>query len=126
MNFSVMLTGEIRVEGQQDQQKIDDLVEGHLDEVMEHLGVLGAGDPSIELDMTEDLVTFGVLVDAANPLEAINQASGILRTSIHHANGATPDWPGADHEAWFVRLVSVRSDPVEALETETERIPQFA
>jgi len=126
MNFNVMLTGEIRVEGEQDPQRIDELVEGHLDEVMDHLGTLGAGDPSIELDMTQHLVTFGVLVDAANPLEAINGASGLLRTSIHHANGATPDWPGADHEAWFVRLVSVRSDPVEAIDTEAKRVPQPA
>jgi len=114
MNFNVMLTGEIRVEsiGSNDSDQADSQIEGHLDEVMEHLGYLDAGDPSIDLDLVNHEVTFGVLVDAANPLDAISLASGLLRTSIHKANGATPDWPGTDHEAWFVKLISVRSDPV--------------
>ncbi len=61
---------------------------------------------------------FSVLVEAANPLEAAAEASDILRSAIHEAGGETPDWPGVPHEAWSVRLVSVRSDLVSEEESE--------
>ena len=86
-------------------------IEDHLDQVMEELDNIGATDPSIEL--TGDVVEFTIMVGARNPLGAVSQASGLLRTAIHAAEGATPDWPTSpDGGVWAVELVSVRSDAV--------------
>jgi hypothetical protein len=115
MNFVVTLAGEVRATGD-DLPDVDKLIESHLDDVMDELGSLGADDPGIELDLDRGEVTFSVLVGADNPVGAINQASTLLRTAIHAAKGATPDWPGPQEDCWYVRLLSVRSDLVEAPE----------
>ena len=89
------------------------VIEQHLDNVMEHLLSLDAQDPSINL--SGDEVEMSVLVEAANPIKAVEKASTLLRTAIHHAEGGTPDWPDAkDQKAWSVWLVNLRSDAVEA------------
>ncbi|MHB8220286.1 MAG: hypothetical protein ACYDHU_08185 [Acidimicrobiales bacterium] len=115
MHFTVALVGHIRVTDH-DGNVIDDsdvLIEQHLDEVMEELLHLDAQDPSIILDMSSDNeVTFSVLVEASNPLQAVERASGQLRSAIHAAHGSTPDWPGRSDKAWAVTLVSVRSELV--------------
>ncbi|MGH9017255.1 MAG: hypothetical protein ACRDY1_05860 [Acidimicrobiales bacterium] len=122
MNFVVMLLGEVRVQDGAGEvpANVDELVESHLDDVMDELDNLGTVDPSIELDLTKThpQVTFQVLVTAANPLGAASQASGLLRTAIHAANGATPDWPGPQDERWYVRLLSMRSELLESTDTE--------
>jgi hypothetical protein len=116
LRFVVSLVGRISVlddAGQEVLTDADQVIEEHLDQVMEELDNLGAPDPSIELD--GDRVEFTVMVAATNPLGAVSQASGLLRTAIHAAKGATPDWPtSAEDGAWAVQLVSVSSVPVES------------
>jgi len=87
-----------------------ELIERHLDQVMDELLVLGATDPSI--DLAENEVTMTVLVAALNPLEATVTASGTIRSAIHAAKGSTPDWPGPDDKAWSVQLLSLSTAPV--------------
>ena len=85
-------------------------IEHHLDNVMEELLKLDALDPTIGLG--DDLVDFSVMTEAINPVDAVNKASGTLRTAIHAAGGGTPDWPKVSDEVWGVWLVSVRTDAV--------------
>lgn len=103
MNFAVRLRGTIVASS-------DQAVESHLDDFMKELLHLRAEDPSIDVDLSTRAVDLSVLVRAANPLEAVIHASGFIRSAIHAAGGATPDWPGAQADAWAIRLVSVRSD----------------
>lgn len=125
VRFVVSLVGRITVSdetGADVTDGRDELIEEHLDQVMDELYNLGAADPSI--DLSDDIVEFAVLVEAANPLGAVSIASGLLRTAIHAAKGATPDWPTSpDHGAWAVSLVSVRSDPVEHADGDRELAP---
>jgi hypothetical protein len=90
----------------------DELIERHLDEVMDELVRLDAGDPSIDLDLTQSEARLAVLVEAVNPLEATDTASGLIRSAIHAANGSTPDWPGPHDKAWSVQLLSLSTEPV--------------
>lgn len=120
MNFVVMLVGEVRVQDGNGEvpSGADEIIESHLDDVMEELDNLGTVDPSIELDLTKAHaeVTFQLMVKAANPIGAASQASGLLRTAIHAAHGATPDWPGPQDERWYVRLLSMRSELLDTVE----------
>lgn len=115
MQFVVTLVGEVEVQNGNGESVPDvaEAVESHLDQVMDELENLGAGDPRIDLELAEPVcVAFAVLVDATNPIGAVSQASGLLRTAVHAAGGATPDWPGPYDESWSVRLVGVRSEAV--------------
>ncbi|MGH9108466.1 MAG: hypothetical protein ACRDY3_03200 [Acidimicrobiales bacterium] len=115
MHFMVALVGHIQVTDG-DGSEVDEcasIIEAHLDEVMDELSKLDAQDPSIDLDMAaENEAAFSVLVEAPNPLDAVNHASSQLRAAIHAAQGSTPDWPGPADKAWAMTLVSVRSEPV--------------
>lgn len=102
MKFGVCLEGAIRA-------KSDEDVESHLDEVMAELQKLDAGDPSIDVDLDQRRVVLAVAVDAPNPLAAIDRASSFIRSAIHAAGGATPDWPSAEDGVWAIRLIGVRS-----------------
>lgn len=114
MDFVVALDCHITAEPEGPEEAFDPdaVIEDHLDAVMQELIELGAEDPSIELDLTTNSVTFSVLVSARQPIGAAAQASGLVRTAIHAAGGETPDWPNVDSDAWSVTLVSVRSEPV--------------
>jgi hypothetical protein len=97
-----------------DEQAIRVAIEEHLDDVMEELLVLGAGDPAISGDMAQRTVTMEVLVDAKSPVAATAQASGLLRTAIHAAGGHTPDWPNEDASVWSVELMDISATLVNA------------
>ncbi len=114
MRFTVSLLGEVhaRTEDGVQPENEAELLEAHLDTVMQELEKLGASDTVIDLDLGVSRVTFEVLVEAPNPLEAVSTASTQIRSAIHAAHGSTPDWPGPNHEAWSVRLVGVRSAEV--------------
>lgn len=98
-------------------QRIPDegqVLESHLDAVMEELVHLDAGDPAIDTDLSNNSVVLSLMVEAPNPLTAVDVASGYLRSAIHAAGGSTPDWPGRHDKAWEVMLVSLRCDLVSA------------
>lgn len=111
MNFLVALDCLVTISDEAGEAP-DVLIEDHLDEVMEEMERLGAGDPSIDLDLTCGKVGFSVLVLADNPLDAVDAASSVVRSAIHAAGGATPNWPDVNDRAWAVKLVAVRSEPV--------------
>lgn len=120
MHFMVALVGRVQVIDRAGNTVHDcaEIIEQHLDQVMDELQHLDAQDPSIDLDLASDNeVAFSVLVEATNPLAAVDQASSVLRSAIHAAQGSTPDWPGASDKAWSVTLVSVRSEAVQDAET---------
>ena len=93
VKFGVCLEGAIRAESDQD-------VESHLDEVMDELLKVDAGDPSIDVDLDKRRVFLAIVVEAPNPLAAIDQSSSFIRSAIHAAGGATPDWPSAEDGVW--------------------------
>lgn len=119
LDFVVTLVGQVRVVGPDGSDSPDAaaVLENRLDAVMDELEHLGAGDPSINLDLGASQAEFAVLVNASNPVGAISQASGLLRTAIYSSGGTTPDWPDHDDNQWSVSLVSVRSDPVAEVDT---------
>lgn len=113
LKFVVALVGEVTIVGEDGahiHQGAETLIEEHLDQVMDELVMLEAGDPSIEL--SGERAEFSVMVDGPNPLEAAHRASALLRSAIHAAGGGTPDWPTPPNDCWSVTLVSVRSDMV--------------
>lgn len=114
--FLVSLVCRIRVSDDQGEAvpNEDELIECHLDEVMDELLALDALDPAIDLDLERKAATFAVAVEASDPLEAANNASGFIRSAIHAAKGSTPDWPGPTHNAWSVQILSLSADPVPA------------
>ncbi len=103
LRFNVSLEGIIVVGSR---GKTSD-IESHLDQVMEELEHLRAGDPSIDATLSDGSVCISVVVDAPNPLDAVTQASGFIRSAIHAAGGGTGDWPDLGDEAWSMRLLSV-------------------
>ncbi len=105
--MTVELVGQITVAD--GTERPDEAIERHLDLVMDELETLDARDPSISVDLADGEVTMSVVVEAANPVDAVGLASGLLRTAIHAAGGATPDWPEPFHEAWAIRLTGVQS-----------------
>lgn len=109
--FLVSLVGRVAVSGAGSKSLEGEVIERHLDEVMEELLRLDATDPSIDLDLSRNEVTMSVLLEAPDPLKATNDASGLIRAAIHAAHGSTPDWPVPPNEAWSVVLLSLRSDP---------------
>lgn len=121
MKFAVRFQGIIDVTDEPDlfdrldgaSQPTDaEVMEDHLDGVMDELLTLGAEDPAIDLEISTGRVTFTVTIDGQNPVAAIAQASGLFRTAIHAAGGCTPDWPNPDHDAWSLRLLDVQSSEV--------------
>jgi hypothetical protein len=115
MHFVVTLVGTIAVtdENGKSPPDADELLEAHLDAVMDELERLKAGDPDIELDLTECHVKFAVLVEASDPDAAIANASPVVRSAIHAAGGSTPDWPDSDARVWSVRRVTMSVRAVE-------------
>jgi hypothetical protein len=109
VRFGVTLDGTISV-GPTASADADALVESHLDTVMDELMTLNASDADIALDSTDGYhVAFSVVVTASNPIAAVDEASGLIRSAIHAAGGNTPDWPNPHDDAWAVRLIGVRS-----------------
>ena len=116
MDYVVSLTGCIYAIEATGRRVADEeqVVESHLDAVMKELIGLNARDPAIDMDVTDNSVVMSVLVEAPTPVAAVGVATGYFRTAIHAAGGSTHDWPGQDHHAWEVTLVSLRCDLVTA------------
>ncbi len=92
-----------------------EILEAHLDAVMDELIRLDAGDPDIELDLSDCRVRFAILVEADDEAPAVGKASPILRSAIHAAGGSTPSWPEPDQPAWGVERVKLTIEAVELL-----------
>lgn len=107
MHFVITLIGTISVTDSkgQEPQNVDDLIETHLDAVMEEFLKIKALDPGIDLD--HNRVTFSILVEATDPDDAIRIASPLVRSAIHGAGGSTPDWPDSDNHAWSVEQTTL-------------------
>ena len=116
MRFVVSTQGHIVT----DDGETSEDIERWLDETMEELLNLGASDATIDADLGARQVSFSALVDAANPIGAISQVSGLLRTAIHAAGGGTPDWPDALDGAWGIRLVGVSAGEVVSTDDATD------
>jgi hypothetical protein len=104
VRFSVSLSGVF--EPQIEPTRAEEL----LDSVMEEMLSLGAHDASIEASLGERQVAIFVRVEAPNPIDAIGEASVVIRSAIHAAGGGTPDWPKALDKAWGIQLENVSSD----------------
>ena len=130
MKFVVTVVGHATVTGPEGPLTVEEAsepLEHHLDGVMDELERVGAGDPSINLDLSSFLVEFSVLVDGNNPLEAATEAGRLLGSAIRAAGGETPDdWPNVPSDAWSVRLLSVHSDPMKEEETDDEEDDAYA
>lgn len=117
MHYVVSLSGTVSVteDGEQllPSQCADEVIEAHLDAVMDALEAVDATDPDIELDLKDCSVRVAILVEATDPEHAIATASPVLRRAINAAGGSTPDWPDSDHRAWSVRTVSLSARPVQ-------------
>ena len=114
VRFGVALEGTISVarDDGKPAENPDALIEAHLDDVMDELLGLDAGDATISVDLEDDdnkLVKLSVVVESSNQVEAVEKASGVIRTAIHAAGGGTPDWPVPYDGAWAVRLIRVES-----------------
>jgi hypothetical protein len=122
LRYVVEFVGVVSVTDDDGGLHVGEVIDQHLDAVMDELENLGAVDPAIELDLSCFQVTLAVMVEAANPVGAASQASGLIRTAIHSARGDTPDWPQPTDEAWAVRLVSMTSAEV-AEPNDRESVP---
>jgi hypothetical protein len=113
MNFVVTFEGSITVRESSTEQSVNvgELIESHLDAVMDEFDKVDAQDPEIDLDLGTRRVKLSVLVSATNPDGAIHSASPQIRSAIHGAGGSTPDWPSTDDQAWSVRQVQMSVRP---------------
>lgn len=115
MHYAVTLAGTVAVSDEDGgcPPNADALIEEHVDGIMDALEDTGAGDPDIELDLTDRSIRIAILVTAGNPDEAIAIASPIMRRAIQVAGGSTPEWPDSNHRAWAVRRVTLSVHAVE-------------
>ena len=115
MHFVVTLSGTISVSDEDGNQpaNVGELLSSYLSSVMDEFCTMNVMDPDIELDLNTCSVQFAILVEAADPDVAISTASPLVRSAIHGAGGATPDWPDSDHQAWAVRQIWFSARPVE-------------
>jgi hypothetical protein len=117
MQFVVTLSGTISVSDEDGNQpgNVGELLTNYLNSVMDEFCTMNVNDPDIELDLNTCSVQFAILVEALDPGAAINAASPLVRSAIHGAGGWTPEWPGADHQSWGVRMISFSARPVESV-----------
>lgn len=81
------------------------LLEEHLDQVVDELMTLEEGDERLsDADLSASLavgdVELSIVVEAANTDEANQIGAGTIRCAIHAAGGATPGWDNAQASTW--------------------------
>jgi hypothetical protein len=69
-----------------------DEAEMHLDRVLDELEVLKAEDPAIGAALAQGEVEITVSVEADSLDEAQAKGSAVIRSAVHAAGVATPDW----------------------------------
>jgi hypothetical protein len=109
MHYVITLVGTISVKDSNGQEppNVGDLLEAHLDAVMEEFLKMHVMDPDIDLDLEDNRVKFAILVEANDPDDAIRIASPLVRSAIHGAGGSTPDWPETDNKFWSVQQTTL-------------------
>ncbi len=90
MRYLVRMNG--RISGEGGETLPPEEIEAIFDAIMEHLMTLGAADPDIGGRLTTGECHMAVLVEAEDQYQAVEIASGLMRTAIHYCGGATPDW----------------------------------
>jgi hypothetical protein len=83
-----------------------DNLEPMLDRVMEELVTLDVTDPSIGGTLPDGDIEFSLAVEADTLEQAILAAFSTIRTAIHAAEGATPNWPEFIGQGITAQLVS--------------------
>lgn len=68
-------------------------LEEQLDQVMEELVGIGVIDPSIGATLDDGDIEISLTAEGDTLEEALQRAFGDIRTAIHAAEGATPNWP---------------------------------
>jgi len=82
-----------------------------LDDVSDHLRLLGAKDVSIVSEGASSSFTVSLVVEAAEEElhTAVKNAVDTLRTSFHACHGGTPNWPTSHEAMGGVRVTLVES-----------------
>jgi hypothetical protein len=80
-------------------------LEAQLDRVMEELVRLHAIDPSIGATLADGDIEITLSVEADGLEEAVQSTFATIRTAIHAAEGATPNWPEFRGEGVTAQLV---------------------
>jgi hypothetical protein len=88
--MKVAFTCELRFDARHDQLSVA------LDQVMEELIRLGVEDPAIGGSMTSGGIEISLTMDAESPEEAIPKGAATVRSAVHAAQVATPNWPAFD------------------------------
>jgi hypothetical protein len=68
-----------------------------LDRVMEQLvSCEELTDPTLDYDASTKQVTFELIVEGEDLLDAMQKATSLVRSCLHAAGVGTPNWPRAD------------------------------
>jgi hypothetical protein len=82
-------------------------VEPTFDKILEELHRLNAKDAGVVF--LKGRIEVHCATDAATPEEAVDNVSSIIRSALHAAFIATPDFPGEGHPAWTVADLGVEA-----------------
>ena len=88
-------------------------IEASLDRVMEELLRLNVEDPAIGGSMETGEVEISLAIDAPSLEEAAPLAMSTIRTAVHAAEVATPNWPRFDKRSLQVAVLE-ETDTVSA------------
>lgn len=80
-------------------------LEKQLDAVMEELVKLNVIDPSIGATLSDGTIEVSLGAEGDTLEAALQSAFGDIRTAIHAAEGATPNWPQVTGEGVTAQLV---------------------
>lgn len=109
MRYAVSVLGHAEVTSAgPDADKVQ-LLEDHLDEVMNQLVTLEEGDgritdPDISASLADGDVEISVVVEAENTDEAAKIGNGAIRCAVHAAGGHTPGWEEIPTAMWELEV----------------------
>jgi hypothetical protein len=80
-------------------------LEEQLDRVMEELVGIGVVDPSIGAALPDGNIEISLSAEGPTLEAALQRAFADIRTAIHAAEGATPNWPEVTGQGVTAQLV---------------------
>lgn len=109
MRYAVTVLGHAEVIDAGPNADDPQLLEDHLDEVMNQLVALEEGDGRVaDADISARLldgdVEISVVVQAGNTTEANEIGMGVIRCAVHAAGGHTPGWENATAATWELEV----------------------